>query len=822
MNTSWRKWSVLGWLIGLLIPTGDYAWAAEGKVESVPAQFEAMAKRTTHFALPAVLWNHQLVLATNRSGTRHKSALEQDQLLAWLRQKSGDREALMVMLNHPNPKVRTLVLGALFQREDGQDLPIMAIFLEDSAPTFPSLHEPAAITRRLPALRDIETPLTVGTVAQCMAGFYLDYPGRLTPPDFARLWQPFDGRTYAAGWFAVQAKRATHSPRFWENRFRAQLQPVLARVDALPAADRDWTRLYLLCPWVEDEFCATNPPPDDALLAAAKNLGPDALLSFLRREPPHGDPSFGWGIPDPFARVSRFILGHANELLRPTDASALLECEAREARIVPSIALWSVAAARLQPEQAEHILKPRLEHPGQTAMAGLALLAAQLWNLRGTNVCDYLADWIYRESLQSDNMSEHPARCLQVIRAHPLPESRTLANAMVRHPRFAGSDQLTVRELLLLLNRLRPTPLIMESELNAATSDCQTDWKRTLPDWRNRLRREFQLTEAPQLPPLVHPKTPRAKARFSIPLKDGIRQIAVSRDDQWLAMLSEAGELGIWNAHTGRSQGKSTLPFEQATFHLGFRASDNTLLAFGLDQVPGFKTCPIPSLRWSSSKPPGEELDLDDSCNHLLLDATGTFAVFLETRRLAAALCAKGQALWTHTNADGEFGTLALARDGHTLAATVCHVASQVRILAAHNGQTICNLNEFSGEITALALSPQGNILATATEEDGLVFWALPAGKKVMQLAYPEKEIVTAMAYSPNGQWLAVSGEPTIPGPCRVGLFKMPAGELSQEWKYAPHQMQRLPSMAFANDSKTLFIAGQKLTAWPLPKSVAK
>jgi hypothetical protein len=87
-----------------------------------------------------------------------------------------------------------------------------------------------------------------------------------------------------------------------------------------------------------------------------------------------------------------------------------------------------------------------------------------------------------------------------------------------------------------------------------------------------------------------------------------------------------------------------------------------------------------------------------------------------------------------------------------------------------------------------------------------MVLWSLPAGKRWLQLAYPEKEVVAVLAYSPNGQWLAVSCVPKIPGPLKAGLFRMPAGELAWEWKFTPHPHQAQPQMAFANDSKTLFI----------------
>jgi hypothetical protein len=68
-------------------------------------------------------------------------AAEQLRLGKELRELSGDQNSLVALLQHPDPKVRTLALGAIFEREDGRDLPSIATLINDSAPTFPNLLE---------------------------------------------------------------------------------------------------------------------------------------------------------------------------------------------------------------------------------------------------------------------------------------------------------------------------------------------------------------------------------------------------------------------------------------------------------------------------------------------------------------------------------------------------------------------------------------------------------------------------------------------------------------------------------------------------------
>jgi hypothetical protein len=99
------------------------------------------------------------------------------------------------LLKHPDPKVRTLALGAIFQREDGRDLPLIASLINDSALTFPNLHNVIGSGGGPQPLSEFEDSQTVGYVAQAMLAFW---------------GVPHDGRPVGSGLGALNGIRPYH------------------------------------------------------------------------------------------------------------------------------------------------------------------------------------------------------------------------------------------------------------------------------------------------------------------------------------------------------------------------------------------------------------------------------------------------------------------------------------------------------------------------------------------------------------------------------------------------------------------------------------
>jgi hypothetical protein len=207
-----------------------------GAVDAVQVRFEQMAQTYSHFSLTVVIQNRPLRLWTPMEETKpgtnlpaiwkpqnNPLAVEQLQLVKELRALSGNRQTLAALLKNSNPKVRTLALGAIFQREDGRDLPLIASLINDPAPTFSNLHESMSSMAGPRPVPEVENPQSVGDVAQAMLAFWgvphngmpvgmsfgrMDRTG-INTNNFAEYWKKYAGRECSASWLMVKMKRAT-------------------------------------------------------------------------------------------------------------------------------------------------------------------------------------------------------------------------------------------------------------------------------------------------------------------------------------------------------------------------------------------------------------------------------------------------------------------------------------------------------------------------------------------------------------------------------------------------------------------------------------
>ena len=260
-------------LVLLLSPLATTSWAAEGDQSSaVQQRFERLAASTSHFATDDIV--------TNRRGdSRWPEGLleEQQRLVAELRSVRDARKELQDLLHSPDPKVRTLALGALFIREDPRDLPLIAELLGDCAATFPRLSTSFdSRGGRLP-LSFFESGQTVGDVAQVMIGFYLASTfevsafGRSLVPGidlkevsasvFEVYWSKRSTRTRCASWFLVKMRRATRAtsplqPQYrgtcavcWRRSTRCHPSSMPGRYSTFVRISPNWTRWYRMPRW---------------------------------------------------------------------------------------------------------------------------------------------------------------------------------------------------------------------------------------------------------------------------------------------------------------------------------------------------------------------------------------------------------------------------------------------------------------------------------------------------------------------------------------------------------------------------------------------
>jgi len=331
----------------------------------------------------------------DRTDLRHfpeKEAKKYRQAMRELTETRYEVAALVALLKHENPKVRTLAMAALFAREDPKLLPHFVSLATDKAATFPA---PSPFARAAFGPKEVP-PLEPRTVGQCASMFVEFYSQRASHSGgaggFDAYWGPRKNRAFCASWFAVLLDRATQGtsplPKDREEKVRA----VRRRIDALPEAYRAWTLLWLNADRPHDALVT-----EDELVAMCKELGRDRLLQMLQRKATSDDPDL-----DPVKgnnyrhrQMCVFVLRHAKVLLRPEDTDTLLECERGEADELPA---WVVAAAELQPNKAKELLNDafkrfRGEHQGRAR----AELALALWRFVGPRESKFLVGWLYDE-----------------------------------------------------------------------------------------------------------------------------------------------------------------------------------------------------------------------------------------------------------------------------------------------------------------------------------------------------------------------------------------------------------------------------------------
>jgi hypothetical protein len=476
----------------------------------VSERLQRLSTETTHFATDDIVGNRW-------SERRWPVGLleEQQHLLAELRSTRDARKELQDLLHSPEPRVRTLALGALFIREDPRDLPLIAGLLDDNAATFPRLSSSAdSRGGRLP-LSFFESEQTVRDVAQVMIGFYLASAfevsafGRslaigadlkdISVSVFEKYWAERGSRMRCASWFLVKMRRATRDTSPLQPEYEVDVQRVLAEIDALPPGERAWTLLYAR----QDQSQLDTLVSDAAMVTALKAVGPDSLMKVLRRERVSDDPDLlaparpSWILPH--TKAVRFILAHAPDLLRPSDADAVLaSAEKYPAGADFNQTEWTAASARLHglqnPVAAAQSLKAGIERIPLTHILGVSdqrVLAFALWQMGGAAERVFLADWFYTALpfVRSPDALEY---FLRDVEKENRPDTLLLLGALVGHARFDEVGWSQLSRILEMVNKTLPSPLVDRSTINHFYPGSQRpNQQDTLAVWRRLLRQHF-------------------------------------------------------------------------------------------------------------------------------------------------------------------------------------------------------------------------------------------------------------------------------------------------------------------------------------------
>lgn len=500
----------------VLLP--DYSYAA--KYRSVEWNLEHIAKTNRYFSRQVIIENQELRLppyAGKLPEGFESLGLRQLELQRNLHANSYDLSALESLLKHADPKVRTLALGALFQRENGRDLPLIASLLEDDAPTFPDLHNSMeSVAGYFISMKHVEDNQTVGQIARAMLAFwgvnksfeenrYSQHEPVTSVQEFTRYWRSNGGEPSTAIRFRVKFERATRQNDVIYPEYHAAIAQALYELNGLPATNRAWTALYV------QAVSLAKVIPEDKLVADLKAVGPVALGRFLLGQNVSGDPALYFSPSDdtPWG-ITEFVLRHAGELLRPQDASIPL-AKAITSPDVPS-PWWYAAAAEAtyarSPAEARRIIADLMnQYPlkNQPDEDQQAVLQSALWRMEGLKVRSQLVEWFY--AIKHKALAEqYPKRYriasgygqnifLKLVEEDRKPDTAKLLKAIVSDSRFKNTEQSVVEQLAKmagLVDRNRYYPLASPEEWNILSQQTQARYSSaTLDMWRARLREHF-------------------------------------------------------------------------------------------------------------------------------------------------------------------------------------------------------------------------------------------------------------------------------------------------------------------------------------------
>ena len=194
---------------------------------------------------------------------------------------------------------------------------------------------------------------------------------------------------------------------------------------------------------------------------------------------------------------------------------------------------------------------------------------------------------------------------------------------------------------------------------------------------------------------------------------------------------------------------------------------------------------------------------------------------------------------------------LAVVPDGKTLVLALDDPDQGIRFRDLGTGQELPTIGGSTGRLQALALSPDGQTVATSDSDRRVMLWDVPKravrialplqnspvhaltfgpmaarsrprreavsrfgtaplGKRALSLEFPHT-LVSAIAFSPDGQTLATADSGHDDSSNEVKVWDVRSGRPLASLKGHSH---RIGSIAFSSDGKTLASAGGELKFW--------
>jgi DNA-binding beta-propeller fold protein YncE len=156
---------------------------------------------------------------------------------------------------------------------------------------------------------------------------------------------------------------------------------------------------------------------------------------------------------------------------------------------------------------------------------------------------------------------------------------------------------------------------------------------------------------------------------------------------------------------------------------------------------------------------------------------------------------------WTR-KVESKVNAAAISRDGHFVAAG----NTSIHIVNADNGQTIRSFAAHAAEISGLAFSPDGTMLASASSSDKSVkIWDSATGRLIRTLDAKPPSYNT-VAFSPDGREIAAGS-----GDGSLTIWDLASGRLVRSFRA---DRAAVVSLAFSPDGRWIGTGGGDLNVW--------
>lgn len=454
-------------LMGLLL----VCWFARGSclpakanpIAKTPAQtradFQSVASKLPFFFCGDLAYARR----PSSLGPSAKQLDEYMSLIQTICDPANDKQTTISLLNDADPKVRTLALASLFDREEPALLKYFVPLCKDTAETFKT-YVPCAYAGLTHQEKLPDENQKVGQIAQQFLARYLEpagfYYGIEARPDvnygggprryggFEGYWNERKDRKYCASWYEVRMERATQGTMPLRAVNRLDLQKIIQEIKRLNAPDCSLELLYLgSVTGVSDVL------NNDALLSQCKLLSPEQLLHVLQRKPDSRDPDIR---PHPsnnyrYTCMMNFILAHAPQLLRREQLPALLACRKFENEFSKHgitdpnrTALWSIAIADIDRKNAKQVLFDQIKQQQKEPYRSenCALLAAGVARILGESQKQFLVNYFFAATEPSE-ITTFQRAYIDKLKQVPEPLRTSLLKAIM-HDRRADSAHIWV------------------------------------------------------------------------------------------------------------------------------------------------------------------------------------------------------------------------------------------------------------------------------------------------------------------------------------------------------------------------------------------